>query len=253
MDHLAIFFINAQETAAAHRRFEGSGDFHHLIVIEDIRIHALAGAFQRQLLDVVIGVTGFMIQAVADGKDQFREHGGFAVFAKPRNTVTQNRLLDQAGFPRRTQPETEGNKRRLTVGGVQCVDFIFQRLEGVITLFLGAVVGKGFDIGNLPLFGGLAMFVETGGDERCQHFINTINGGAAVNVAGDLRDNLRGDGGGGGNRLRRINFRIAHFETVIQHAFQVNQHAVKHREERRVIEVMIVDFAALVRQHHFTR
>ncbi|MNF06073.1 hypothetical protein D3C80_2059470 [compost metagenome] len=72
-------------------------------------------------------------------------------------------------------------------------------------------------------------------------------------MAGDLRDNLRGDGRCGGNRLWRVNFRITHFETVIQHAFQVDQHAVKHREERGVIEVMIVDFTTLMRQHHFTR
>ncbi|CAH0213812.1 hypothetical protein SRABI106_01812 [Rahnella aquatilis] len=78
---------------------------------------------------------------------------------------------------------------------MQRIDFIFQRLECVITLFLGTVTGERFGIGNLPFFSGLTMFVEAGGNKRRQHFVDAVNGGAAVNVAGDLRDNLCGDGG----------------------------------------------------------
>ena len=72
-------------------------------------------------------------------------------------------------------------------------------------------------------------------------------------MAGDLGDNLRRDRGGGRDRLRRLNFGIAHFKAVRQHAFQVDQHAVEHREERRVIEVVIVDLAALVCRDHVAR
>ena len=61
VDHLTVFFVHAEEAAAAHRRFERAGDFNYLIVIQNIRVHALAGAFQCQLLNVVVGVTGFVI------------------------------------------------------------------------------------------------------------------------------------------------------------------------------------------------
>ncbi len=44
VDLLAVLFINAKKTAAAHRRFERTGHFHNLIVVEDIRVHALARA-----------------------------------------------------------------------------------------------------------------------------------------------------------------------------------------------------------------
>ena len=97
------------------------------------------------------------------------------------------------------------------------------------------------------------MLFEALGDERRQHFIDTVNGGAAVNMAGDLGDNLRRDRGGGRDRLRRLNFGIAHFKAVSQHAFQVDQHAVEHREERRIVEIVVVDLAALVRLHHIAR
>ncbi|MNV56295.1 hypothetical protein D3C71_1485690 [compost metagenome] len=96
MYQLALFFVSAEEAAAAHRRFERAGDFHHLIVIEYVWIHAFAGALQRQLLDVVIRIAVLMIQAVADGKHQFREYSRFTVFAQPGNAVTQDRTLDQA-------------------------------------------------------------------------------------------------------------------------------------------------------------
>ncbi len=72
-------------------------------------------------------------------------------------------------------------------------------------------------------------------------------------MAGDLGDDLRGDGGGGGDRLRRFDLGVAHFKAVGQHAFQIDQHAVEHREERRVVEIVVVNFAALVGQHHVAR
>ena len=83
MHLLAVFiFIHAEEAAAAHRGFERTRDFHHLVVVQYIRIHALARAFQRQLFDVVVRITKLVIQAIANGEDQFWEHRGFAVFAE---------------------------------------------------------------------------------------------------------------------------------------------------------------------------
>jgi hypothetical protein len=53
-------------------------------------------AHQRQLFDVVVRVAKLVVQAVANREHQFREHGGFTVFAEAGNTVAQDRLLDQA-------------------------------------------------------------------------------------------------------------------------------------------------------------
>ena len=72
-------------------------------------------------------------------------------------------------------------------------------------------------------------------------------------MARDLGDNLRRDGRRRGDRLRRLNLGVTHFKTVGQHAFEVDQHAVKHREERRVVEIVVVDLTALVRRYHVAR
>ena len=59
-----------------------------------------------------------MVQTVANGEHQFREHRGFAIFTEAGNAVTQNRLLDQARLPASAEAKTKGDKRRLTVGGM---------------------------------------------------------------------------------------------------------------------------------------
>ncbi len=91
-----LIFIHAEEAAAAHRGFKGAGHLHHLIVVKDIRVHALACTLQRQLLDIVVGIPRLMVQPVADGEHQLREYRRFAVFTEAGNAVAQNRLLDQA-------------------------------------------------------------------------------------------------------------------------------------------------------------
>ena len=97
VDLLAVFIlVHAEEAAAAHWRFKRTGDFDDLIVVQDVRVHALARALQRQLFDVVVRVTKLVVQAVTNREHQFREHGGFTVFAEAGNTVAQDRLLDQA-------------------------------------------------------------------------------------------------------------------------------------------------------------
>ena len=72
-------------------------------------------------------------------------------------------------------------------------------------------------------------------------------------MAGDLRDNLRGDGGRGRDGFWRFNLRVTHLKALRQHAFQVDQHAVKHWEERRVVEIVIVNITTLVRLDDITR
>lgn len=76
-----------------------------------------------------------MVQAVANGEDQFREYRRFAVFAEAGDAVAQNRLLDQARLPAGAEAKTKGDERRLAVGGMQRVDLILQRLERVVALF----------------------------------------------------------------------------------------------------------------------
>ncbi len=254
VDLFAVFVLpHAEEAAAAHWRFERTGDFDHLIVVENVRIHALARALQRQLFNVVVRIAKLVVQTIADSEDQFREHGGFAIFTQTGDTVTQNRRLDQTRLPTGAEAKTKGHERRLAVSGVQRVNFVFQRLEGVVALFFGARTRISFGIRNLPLIGGFAVLVIAFGDKRRQHFVDTVNGGAAINMAGDLRDNLRGNGSGGRDRFWRFDLGVTHLKALGQHAFQVDQHTVEHREERRIVEIVIVDIAALMRLYYVTR
>ena len=97
MDLLAVLiFVHAEEAAAAHWRFKRTRDFYHLVVVEDIRVHTLARTLQRQLFDVIVRIAKLVVQAVANGEHQFREHRRFTVFTEAGDTVAQNRLLDQA-------------------------------------------------------------------------------------------------------------------------------------------------------------
>lgn len=68
---------------------------------------------------------------------------------------------------------------------MQCVNLILQRLEGVVALFFGTGAGIAFGIRDLPLFGDFAMLFEAFADERRQYFVDAVDGGAAVNMAGD--------------------------------------------------------------------
>ena len=90
VDHLAFFLVDTEEATATHGGLEGAGDLDHLIVVEDIRIHALGGTLQRQLLDVVIGIAKLVVYAIPDGEDQFRENGGLLVLAKACDTIFQD-------------------------------------------------------------------------------------------------------------------------------------------------------------------
>ena len=231
MDLLAILFIDTEEATAAHRRLEGAGYLDDLIVVENVWIHALGGALQCQFLDVVIDIACLVIDSIADGKDQFRENGSFLVLAEASNAIFQYGLLNQTRFPTGAQPKAEGDKRGLAIGGVQGVNFVFQRLEGVITLLFGAGEGKTFNIGNVPLFGYLFVFFVADGDIGGQHFINAVDGGATIDMAGNLGNDLGGDGCGRADRLGSINLGITHLEAMGQHAVQINQHAVEHGEE----------------------
>ncbi len=96
VDQLAVLLIGTEEGSAAHGGLEGAGHLDHLVVVEDVRVHPLGGALQRQLLDVVVGVALLVVEAILDGEHQFREHGGLLVLAKAGDAVAQDSALDQA-------------------------------------------------------------------------------------------------------------------------------------------------------------
>ncbi len=86
-DLLAVSFSHTPRKLRLHWRFERTGDFDHLIVVEDVRIHA-ARALQRQLFNVVKWIAKLVVQTVADSEDQFQTRG-FAIFTQTGDTVTQ--------------------------------------------------------------------------------------------------------------------------------------------------------------------
>ena len=250
VDQLAILLVGAEEGAAAHGGLEGAGHLDHLIMVEDVRVHPLGGTLQRQPLDVVVGIPRLVVEAILDGEHQLREHCGFPVLAKARDAVAEDGALDEAGFPAVAEAEAEGDEGRLAVGGVQGVYLVLQRLEGVVTLLLGAGHGVGVHIADAPLLGHLPVFLPADGHIGRQHLIDTVDGGAAIDVTRHLSDDLGGHCGGGADGLGSVDLRVAHLEAVGQHALQVDQHAVEHGEEGGVVEVVEVQIAALMGLHH---
>lgn len=127
VDLFVVFiFLYVEEVAVVYRSFKRIGDFYYLIVVQDIRIYAFVCVFQRQLFDVVVRIVFFMVQVIANRKYQFREYRSFTVFIEVCDTVTQDRFLNQARFLVGVQVKIKGYKRRLIVGGVQGVYFVFQ-------------------------------------------------------------------------------------------------------------------------------
>lgn len=78
-----LVFPHAEEAATAHWRFERTGDFDYLIVVQDVRIHTLARALQRQLFDVVVRIAKLVVQTVTNCEHQFREDRSFTVLPVP--------------------------------------------------------------------------------------------------------------------------------------------------------------------------
>ena len=126
---------------------------------------------------------------------------------------------------------------------MQGVDLVFQRLISVVAILFRHLHG---------VFAGLAliadpaqplgqMFVESHTYIGRMNAINFINTGTTVYMAGHLGNDLSGNGCSGGNGLGRFNLRIPHPEPIGHHPLDIDQHTVEHGEERRVIQVMVVD------------
>ena len=250
MDQFTILFISAEEGTTAHGSLEGAGHLHDLVMVEDVRVHPLGGALQGQLLDVVVGIPRLVIEAILDGEHQFREHGGLLVLAKAGDAVAEDGTLDHPRLPAIPQAKAEGDEGGLAVGGVQGVHLVLQGLEGVVTLLLGASHGVGIHVADAPLLGHFPMLVPADGHIGSQHLVDPVDGGAAIDVARHLGDDLGGDRSGGADGLWGVDLRIAHLEAMGQHPLQIDQHAVEHGEERGVVEIVEVQIAALVGLHH---
>ena len=82
MDLLPVFFIDTKEAAAAHRGFEGTGNSDNLIIVKNIWIHTFGSTFQSQLFNVVVNITGFVVNAISNAEYQFGKNGCFAIFTK---------------------------------------------------------------------------------------------------------------------------------------------------------------------------
>ena len=65
-------------------------------------------------------------------------------------------------------------------------------------------------------------------------------------MTGNLGNDLGCDGRSGSDRPGRFNFRITHAETVGHHPFNIDQHAVEHREEGGVVQVVVMDFTTIM-------
>ncbi len=77
------------------------------------------------------------------------------------------------------------------------VYFIFKRLEGVIAFLFSTGAGKAVRIRNVPLLGHLLILHETLGNIRGKHLIAAVDGCTAVDMAGNLGDDLCGNRGCG--------------------------------------------------------
>ena len=99
--HTAVFFILAglrvdptlQEGAATHRSLEGACDLDDVLVEHHIRVHALGGGLEGELLQIVVRVTRVGVHAVLHSKDELREDGGVVFLAEAANTVQQDCAL----------------------------------------------------------------------------------------------------------------------------------------------------------------
>ena len=118
-----------QEGTAAHRRFEGAGDLHDVLVEDDVRVHALGGAFEGQLLQVVVRVARIGVHTVLDGEDELREDGGVMLGTKAADAVEEDGALDFAREPVGAETEADGHERGLAVGHTVGVDLVFHGLH----------------------------------------------------------------------------------------------------------------------------
>ena len=121
-----------KERTASHRGLEATGDFDDVLIEDDIRVHALGGALERQPLHVVVRVPRIGVDAVPDREHELREDGRLMVGAEANDSVEEYRPLNLPCVPRGAQAEADGHERGLAVGDAVGVDLVLHGLHGVV-------------------------------------------------------------------------------------------------------------------------
>ncbi len=130
------------------------------------------------------------------------------------------------------------------------VDLILKGLEGVVALLLGAGARIAVMIRDVPLLRDGDVLLIALHDVGLKDLVNAVDGSAAVDVACHLGNDLRGYRSRGGDGLRGLDLGIAHLESLLEHASEIDEHAVEHREERGIVKIVEMDLSVLMGAHH---
>ena len=135
----------------------------------------------------------------------------------------------------------------MTIGGKEGVDFIFQRLHGIIDVLLGLGDGIFFPLVLCHPFLGILevlFIVELG--IRGQNLIDAVSRAAPILARGHIGNDLRNLSSRRLDGLGTLHICIPNLETLLQHALEINQAAVGHGCIGAIIQVMIMDFPLLM-------
>ena len=179
--------------------------------------------------------------------------------SKSLDSNFQDRLLD---FPLEAigpKTKTKRSKGSLSVRGKEGIDLIFQRLHGIIDIFLSlapSIVLLLFR--KHPLFGICQVFLVVLFCIRGQDLIDPVSRATPVLTRSYIGNNLRDLSRCSLDGLRTFDFCIPNFKAISEHAFKIDQTAVGHRCIRAIVQIMVVDIPFLVgigyvfRQHFKT-
>ena len=245
----------SQEGAAAHgREHVALIIFPHLLGGDVVGVHALGGALDGQLGNVVVFAA---LQAVVlvQHVHQLGEGGGDihallvldALQALAQHLLHDHGVLLQVGV---VLPEVEeqGDEGRLAVGGHEGVDLVLDGLHAALQLVLQPVVHQPVQGGLVHLAGALI------GDVLLEFLLAAaeilskmahVHALAAVLVGGHAGDDLGGDGAGHLEALGRLNELAVHHGSVVQHVPDVDEAAVEDGLNK-VVGVVEVDGALVV-------
>ena len=167
--------------------------------------------------------------------------------SKTLNPNFQNRLLDFPFEAIGPKTKTKRSKGSLSVRGKERIDLIFQRLHGIIDIFLSlapSIVLLLFR--KHPLFGICQVFLVVLFCIRGQDFIDPVSWAPPVLTRSYIGNNLRDLSRCSLDGLRTFYFCIPNLKAISEHAFKINQTAVGHWCIRTIVQIMVVDVPFLV-------
>ena len=133
------------------------------------------------MFDVIVGRTWLQVDTPLEGKDQFWEDGCPPLTAQALDPDIEDGFLN---FPLKkvgSQPKTKRGEGRLTIGGKEGIDFVLQRLHGIIDVLLGLGDGIVFPLVLCHPFLGILevlFIIELG--IRGQNLIDTVSRTAPI-------------------------------------------------------------------------